>query len=74
MSVFICEEHRINVQLLHHYPASVGILKYVNGFVLFNSEQLGNQQERKSEPLKELRVLKKIAINLGVSTSWLRSD
>jgi len=48
MSVYICEEHRISVQLLYHYASSVGTLKYVNGFPLCNSEQLRHQQERKS--------------------------
>lgn len=71
MSVYVLEEHRINVQLLYHYATSVGVLKYMNGFALFNSELLGNQQERKWEALKGIR---KIAINLGVPTSWLKSD
>lgn len=71
MSVYIYEEYGINVQLLYHYATSVGILKYTNGFALFNSELLGNQQERKGEALKGI---KKIAINLGVPTSWLKSD
>lgn len=34
MSVYILEEHWINVQFLYAYAISVGILKYVNGFVL----------------------------------------
>lgn len=55
MSVYIREEHAINVQLFYHYTTSVGILKYVNGFALFKSELLENQQERKSEVLKEIK-------------------
>lgn len=55
MSVYIREEHGINVQLRYHYATSVGILKYVNGFALFNSELLRNQQERKSEVLKRIK-------------------
>lgn len=55
MSVYIREEHVINVQLLYHYTTSVGILKYVNGFALFKSELLENQQERKSEVLKGIK-------------------
>lgn len=55
MSAYTHEEHRINVQLLYHYATSVAILKYVNGFALFNSELLGNQQERKSGVLKGIK-------------------